>query len=144
MAEEWMRGGIEPVFIASNLVAVAPTDEKVAGVRSLRLVRVECDAHIVEFARRLIKPRRQYVAQVARRIREAVEHLDKQRPRDDQHGRGLERRRGGGAHRLGEQRDLAQKRARPDRDVAAVVRRRMEADLLDDETAGGFLAGTGQ
>ena len=91
--------------------------------QSLRLVRVEHPAHIVDFARRLIGARRQDVAQLARRVREAFQHLEEQGARNAQHGRRLERRRGGRTRGLGEQRELAEQRARPDRDTLAVLGR---------------------
>src|SRR5262249_56795453 len=87
-----------------------------------------------DLARRLIEPARERRAQLARRIGEAVQHPDEKRPRDAQHGRGLERRGGRRTPGLGEERDLSQKRAWADREVLAVLRRReAESALLDDE-----------
>ena len=52
-------------------------------------MRVEKGAHIDDLARRLIEPARERCAQLARRIREAVQHPNEKRPRNDEHGRGL-------------------------------------------------------
>ncbi len=81
------------------------------------------------------------LAQLARRIGEAVEHLDEERTRNAQHGRGLERSCGGGTPGVGEQRDLAQQRIGPDRYLAVLFRRQQrEGAFLDHEGAFGLVA----
>src|SRR5262249_61702979 len=81
------------------------------------------------------------LTQLARLIRKADQHSYEKRPRNDEHGRGLERLGGRRTLGLGEQRDLSQKRARTDREVLAVVRRRpLESAGLDHETALSLVA----
>src|SRR5271165_1587460 len=76
--------------------------------RSLSVVGGEHLAQVGDFPCRLGKPPRKHVAQLARAVGKAVQHLEKQRARDEQHARRLKRRRGCGPRALGEERHLAQ------------------------------------
>src|SRR5262249_15200689 len=68
-----------------------------------------------------------------------------QQARNAQHGGSLQRGRGGRAPRLGEQRQLAEQRQRPDRDFLAVLGGgENEATALHDVAAVGVLAGQEQ
>ena len=88
----------------------------------LRLLRVEDVAHRVDVeGRGLAGPPTPSRSRSLRAGRKAVEHFQKQLARDAEHGRRLERGRGGRALHLGHQRDLADQRAPPHHPISASI-----------------------